>query len=113
MNIAKKKMLVFQIMYARSSYAIMRAQILSLCKVYARLSCAMHTVCQYAPIKLWNNILYGIFLTVLKLFVSWNIIPCLSTNDGIMVFQLFQAASTKGGIKYSIIPPEAKDKAKN
>jgi hypothetical protein len=41
MIIAKKKMHIFQIMYARSSYAIMRAQILSLCKIYARL-CTMH-----------------------------------------------------------------------
>jgi hypothetical protein len=46
--------------------------------------------------KSWNNFLRGIFLTVLKLFQSWNIIPHLSTNDGIMVFQLFQAASTEG-----------------
>jgi hypothetical protein len=43
----------------------------------------------------WNNILAGIFLPVLKLFQSWNNIPRLSTDDGIMVFQLFQEASTR------------------
>jgi hypothetical protein len=36
--------------------------------------------------KSWNNFVRGIFLTVLKLFQSWNIIPSLSTNCGISVF---------------------------
>jgi hypothetical protein len=72
-------------MYARSGYAKMHAQFLELCKIYACRSCQ----------RSWNNFLAGIFLTVLKLFQNWNIIPYLSTNGGIMVFQLFQAASTR------------------
>jgi hypothetical protein len=43
----------------------------------------------------WNNFLSGIFLTVLKLFQSWNIIPHLSTNNGISIFQLFHSTSTR------------------
>jgi hypothetical protein len=45
----------------------------------------------------WNNFVRGIFLTVLKLFHSWNIIPMLSVKDGIMVFQLFHGTSTRLG----------------
>jgi hypothetical protein len=61
--------------------------------------------------KSWNN-LSGIFLPVLKLFQSWNIIPCLSVMDGIMVFQLFQAASVEDGIEYSVIPQKGLDYSK-
>jgi hypothetical protein len=59
----------------------------------------------------WNN-LAGIFLPVLELFHSWNIIPSLSTNSGIMVFQLFQAASVEDGIEYSVIPQKGLDYSK-
>jgi hypothetical protein len=45
--------------------------------------------------KSWNNFVRGIFLTVLKLFQSWNIIPRLSTNYGISIFQLFHSTSTR------------------
>jgi hypothetical protein len=54
--------------------------------------------------KLWNNFLRGIFLAVLKLFQSGNIIPHPSTNDGISIFQLFQAASTRLEYYSKVIP---------
>src|SRR5581483_5947414 len=43
----------------------------------------------------WNNFSSEIFLPLLKLFQSWNIIPCLSVKSGIVAFQLFHAASRR------------------
>jgi hypothetical protein len=37
-----------------------------------------------------NNFLFGIFHFVFKLFQSWNIIPHLSVDSGISIFQLFE-----------------------
>jgi hypothetical protein len=49
--------------------------------------------CSYQ--RRWNNFILGIFLYVLKLFQSWNIIPHLSVKDGISIFQLFHSTSTR------------------
>jgi hypothetical protein len=84
----------------------MQARKHNLCKTYARLT--LYCAYQYAS-RSWNNFLCGIFPYVLKLFQSWNIIPATSVNDGISIFQLFQAASTKVFHDWNIIPIHAQN----
>jgi hypothetical protein len=103
----------------RSFYAKIHAQKKPLCRICAqRFSyygsrTSPDAFCSYQ--WSWNN-LAGIFLTVLKLFASWNIIPCLSTNNEYRYSNYSMVQARGGNIihEYStIIPQEAKDKAKN
>jgi hypothetical protein len=110
MTAADKKMHNHFFFYALpdSFYAKIHAQFLPLCRICAqRFSYYGARTGPDTPLnyqRSWNNFLIRVFMTVLKLFVSWNIIPHLSTNYGISIFQLFHSTSTRREYYSKVIP---------